>query len=276
MDENRPQTHGPQHHSYRLKPAILVLIGLVGGVALYFAVMAWYFTGVDPGGGPSGPEGRDETMSPSTDRGKGNFALEKTVLKTPEASAIPAQQATPPTAEKEISFELGGGVRLELVLIPAGEFKMGSPNSDNNAEQGEKPQHQVRITKPFYLGRYLVRQEQWEAVMGDNPSYLKEAKNPVESASWEDCQKFLGKLNEKFGRSGDISSCRPKRSGNMPAGPGARRTSASATISRGWTNLRGMTRTRTKSRIPWREKAEFLGAIRHAWERLGVVRRLVR
>ena len=112
--------------------------------------------------------------------------------KTSEASTIPA-------VEKEISFELGGGVRLELILIPAGEFKMGSPDSDNNNETGVKPQHRVRITKPFYLGTYLLRQEQWEAVMGNNPSYCKGPKNPVESVSWEDCQKFLGKLNEKFG-----------------------------------------------------------------------------
>ena len=49
MDEGRLETHGPKHHSYRLKPAILILIGLVVGGAIYFAVMAWYFTGVDPG-----------------------------------------------------------------------------------------------------------------------------------------------------------------------------------------------------------------------------------
>ena len=55
----------------------------------------------------------------------------------------------------------------------------------------EKPQHRVRITKPFYLGKYLVTQEQWEAVMGNNPSHFKGPKNPVETVSWVDCQKFL-------------------------------------------------------------------------------------
>ena len=94
-------------------------------------------------------------------------------------------------------MDLGGGVKLEMVLIPAGEFMMGSPDSDKDACGGEKPQHRVRITKPFYLGKYLVTQEQWEAVMGNNPSHFKGPKNPVEKVSWEDCQQFLGKLNAK-------------------------------------------------------------------------------
>jgi formylglycine-generating enzyme required for sulfatase activity len=100
---------------------------------------------------------------------------------------------------KPLAVDLGGGVKLELVLIPAGEFKMGSPDSDKSAFPGEKPQHRVRITKPFCLGKYLVTQEQWEAVMGNNPSSFKGPKNPVEEVSWDDCQKFLEKLNAKVG-----------------------------------------------------------------------------
>ena len=100
---------------------------------------------------------------------------------------------------KELTFDLGKGVKLEMVLIPAGEFLMGSPDSDKDAFPFEKPQHRVRITKPFYLGKYQVTQEQWEAVMGSNPSNFKGLKNPVETVSWEDCQKFLDKLNAKVG-----------------------------------------------------------------------------
>ena len=96
-------------------------------------------------------------------------------------------------------MDLGSGVKLEMVLIPAGEFLMGSPDSDNDASSDEKPQHRVRITKPFYLGKYLVTQEQWEAVMGNNPSHFKGPKNPVEQVSWDDCQEFLDKLNAKVG-----------------------------------------------------------------------------
>ncbi len=100
---------------------------------------------------------------------------------------------------KELTVDLGKGVKLEMVLIPAGEFLMGSPDSDRDAFPREKPQHRVRIARPFYLGKYLVTQEQWEAVMGGNPSRFKGPKNPVEKVSWDDCPKFLGKLNAKAG-----------------------------------------------------------------------------
>ena len=102
-------------------------------------------------------------------------------------------------APKEITVDLGGGLKLEVVLIPAGEFLMGSPDPDKDAQTQEKPQHRVRITKPFYLGKYPVTQEQWEAVMGGNPSHFKGPMSPVEMVSWDDCQKFLNKLSAKSG-----------------------------------------------------------------------------
>ena len=112
----------------------------------------------------------------------------------------------------------------------------------------EKPQHRVRITKPFYMGKYLVTQEQWEAVMGNNPSHFKGPKNPVEQVRWDDCQEFLDKLNE-VGAQRASSCCRGRRSGNTPAGRGARRGIASATMSRSWANMRGTKRTRAARRI---------------------------
>ncbi len=102
----------------------------------------------------------------------------------------------------ELSVNLGGGVALEMVLLPAGEFMMGSPDSDKDAQDQEKPQHRVRITKPFYLGKYLVTQEQWQAVMDKNPSRFQGPKNPVENVSPDDCQVFLDKLNAKAGAEG--------------------------------------------------------------------------
>jgi formylglycine-generating enzyme required for sulfatase activity len=95
---------------------------------------------------------------------------------------------------KKLAVDLGGGVKLDLVLIPAGSFTMG----DDSA----KPAHKVTITKPFYLGKYEVTQEQWEALMGSNPSNFKSPKNPVEMVSWDDCQQFLVKLNAKSGGQG--------------------------------------------------------------------------
>jgi formylglycine-generating enzyme required for sulfatase activity len=88
-----------------------------------------------------------------------------------------------------------GSVALDLVLIQPGSFTMGDDGGDGSAE---KPAHKVTISKPFYLGKYEVTQDQWEAVMGANPSYFKGPENPVEDVSWDDCQKFLKKLNERL------------------------------------------------------------------------------
>ena len=79
------------------------------------------------------------------------------------------------------------GVTMEFILIRPGTFTMGS----------DKDAHKVTLTKPFYLGKYEVTQEQWEKVMGSNPSRFKGAKNPVEQVSWTDCQSFVAKLQEK-------------------------------------------------------------------------------
>jgi formylglycine-generating enzyme required for sulfatase activity len=85
---------------------------------------------------------------------------------------------------------------MDFVLIPAGTFKMGSDTGDSD----EKPVHEVRLSKAFYLGKHEVTQGQWQAVMGSNPSYFKgEATLPVEQVSWEDVQEFLRKLNAKEG-----------------------------------------------------------------------------
>lgn len=97
-------------------------------------------------------------------------------------------------SKRTIVLDVGGGVQMELVLIPPGSFFMG----DDKGEDDEKPVHKVTITRPFYLGKDLVTQEQWQAVMGSgNPSSHKGPKNPVESIDWLTCQKFIEKLNTK-------------------------------------------------------------------------------
>jgi formylglycine-generating enzyme required for sulfatase activity len=124
-----------------------------------------------------------------------------------EGGDVPGQWTRPSTTpanpfpgrDKQVSFDLGAGIKLEMVLIPEGEFLMGSPDSEEKANVDEKPAHRVRITAPFYMGKHLVTQEQWEAVMGDNPSMFRDPKNPVETVSWDDCQSFLDKLNGKLG-----------------------------------------------------------------------------
>ena len=65
--------------------------------------------------------------------------------------------------------EVRNSIGMEFVLIPAGEFLMGS--IDRLEE--ERPVHKVQISQPFYLGKYAVTQAEWEAVMGNDPSRFK-------------------------------------------------------------------------------------------------------
>ncbi len=92
--------------------------------------------------------------------------------------------------------DLGKGIKLQMALIPAGKFMMGSPETEKNRAEDEI-QHEVTITKPFYIGTYEVTQEQWQAVMGNNPSEVKGAKLPLTNVSWGMCQDFIKKLNDK-------------------------------------------------------------------------------
>ncbi len=80
---------------------------------------------------------------------------------------------------------------IEFIPIPAEDFMMGSNEYDD-----EKPVHNVNIENPFYLGKYPVTQEQWEKVMGSNPSHFKGNNLPVDSVSWDDVQEFINKLNK--------------------------------------------------------------------------------
>jgi len=93
-------------------------------------------------------------------------------------------------------INLGENLKLEMVLIPAGKFIMGSSESEKGRLYNET-QHEVTLTKPFYMGKYEVTQEQWESVMGSNPSDTKGANLPVTQVSWNDCQGFIKRLNAK-------------------------------------------------------------------------------
>lgn len=96
------------------------------------------------------------------------------------------------------SIDLGNGIQMEFVLLNPGSFTMGS--SLYAGEGDEAPEHRVAITAPFYLGKYEVTQQQWESLMGNNPSRFKGERHPVDSVSWDDAQRFLFKLQEKTGR----------------------------------------------------------------------------
>ena len=89
------------------------------------------------------------------------------------------------------------GVVLEMVKIKAGTFTMGSPEGEKGRYNDEK-QHQVTLTKDYWLGKFEVTQAQWQAVMGNNPSNFKGDNRPVENVSWNDAKEFCNKLNKKY------------------------------------------------------------------------------
>ena len=85
----------------------------------------------------------------------------------------------------------------DMVPVEGGTFKMGAtPEQGSDTYSNEKPVHQVTLND-FYISKYEVTQELWQAVMGNNPSNFKNnPQNPVENVSWNDCQEFIKKLNK--------------------------------------------------------------------------------
>ena len=103
-------------------------------------------------------------------------------------------------ATPAIDEDANASSRIELVRISAGTFMMGAlPNDDEASKterpRTERPRHKVEISRDFYVGKYPVTQELWEAVMGNNPSHFKGEDCPVETVSWFDCVAFCNKLS---------------------------------------------------------------------------------
>jgi formylglycine-generating enzyme required for sulfatase activity len=116
-----------------------------------------------------------------------------TVTSTPLSTESPIPQTS-------FTENLPNGITLEMVSLPAGQFLMGSPDSDPDARDNEKPQHQVQVNS-FAIGKYPVTQAQYQAVMGTNPSRFKNNRqNPVEQVSWNDAQAFCQKLSQITGK----------------------------------------------------------------------------
>jgi formylglycine-generating enzyme required for sulfatase activity len=135
-------------------------------------------------------------------------------------------------AANRVSVDLGGGVSLKLVRIPAGRFTMGSPKSDVDfirRKYGEffndlpdkitaaEQLHEVAITRPFFMGVYEVTQAEYEKVMGKNPSAFAPAgaakkqvagedtaQFPVEMVSWDEAMAFCRALGKRFKKDFDL------------------------------------------------------------------------
>ncbi len=128
------------------------------------------------------------------------LALCSFALHHAKVSAKEPPQASAGITSKQLTLDLGKGVAMNLVLIPAGKFSMGSPEGEEDRQPNEGPQHEVTISKPFYVGVYEVTQEQYGAVTGANPSNFKGAQNPVEQVSCDEAVEFCKKLSAKTGK----------------------------------------------------------------------------
>src|SRR5262249_53984440 len=108
-----------------------------------------------------------------------------------------AEYARRAKLEPTLTLDLGGGVRWEGVLIPAGSFVMGSPPGEAKKEEESaiEKQHKVTITQPFYLGKYELTQAQYVKVMAANPSISKGDDLPVHNVTWQNAQDFCDKLS---------------------------------------------------------------------------------
>jgi len=122
-------------------------------------------------------------------------------------AAAPAA-AAPQTADSGKTF-LENAIGMRFVLVPAGEFRMGSPESEQDRERNEGPTHLVRLSRPYLLGIQQVTQGQFEKVLGFNPSFFHShgkgsmyvggqdtSKFPVEQVSWFDAVEFCQELSE--------------------------------------------------------------------------------
>ena len=92
------------------------------------------------------------------------------------------------------------GVSFTMVYVKGGTFTMGATGEqgDEDPYDDEKPAHRVTLSD-YHIGQTEVTQELWQAVMGSNPSDFRGSKRPVECVSWDDCQRFINKLNSLTG-----------------------------------------------------------------------------
>jgi len=144
---------------------------------------------------------------------------ETTVIEEPieedddEVTVVPIDDDVPPfinengeklTPSQKIVID---NLISNMVRVEGDTFTMGSATKKgfwekmaDEADSDERPAHQVTLSS-FSLGRYEVTQEEWETVMGENPSKFKGNKKcPVENVSWDDCQVFIKKLNMMTGK----------------------------------------------------------------------------
>ena len=185
---------------------VLGVLALVAGIT----VIVWPGTKpAPPGGGGLGTgtaraTGMGGAERPGTGAGQTQTASSRLLPGTPRATTRGTGNAVrPPIGPNERTVDLGENVTMQLALIPAGTFTMGTPAGEMGRYSDEGPPHKVTLTKSFYMGVTEVTQAQWEAVMGhdSNPSYFFTGIDlPVEEVSWDNAMGFCSKLSQKAGK----------------------------------------------------------------------------
>jgi formylglycine-generating enzyme required for sulfatase activity len=139
-----------------------------------------------------------------------------TPTRTPTQTATPTHPPTntpvprsgifaDPYHKKEVTVDLGGGVRLAMIYIQGGSFRMGSPSGESGRWDDEGPVHTVELDG-FWMGKFEVTQAQYRTIMGTNPSSFKGDNRPVENVSWNDAMAFCRKLSSKTGKTFTLPS----------------------------------------------------------------------
>ena len=132
-------------------------------------------------------------------------AFEFTVITIDRTGKQINQQSGKAQSFKE---NLGNQVALEMVMLPGGDFQMGSPSDEPQRSSSESPQHSVSV-KPFFMGKYAVTQAQWKAVaalpkikedLSPAPSNFQGDNRPVEGVSWNQAVEFCDRLAKHTGR----------------------------------------------------------------------------
>jgi formylglycine-generating enzyme required for sulfatase activity len=122
---------------------------------------------------------------------------------------VPYEKLRNPGEIREI--EIVTGVRMKFSWIPPGKATLGAPEFEKKKCPRDEVEHEY-TSKGYWLGKCAVTQAEWQAMMGDNPSWfskdgggkekvagLETGRFPVEQVSWQDCARFLGKLNDRGG-----------------------------------------------------------------------------
>ena len=123
-------------------------------------------------------------------------AKEAKTAQEPNATVLQKKAAATAGLPLTKTIDLGNEVNMAVVFIPAGEFDMGSP-MDEPKRDSDEAQHHIKLTKPFYIGKFEVTQLQYRVIVNENPSKFGGDKLPVDNVNWYEASRFLKKLSDK-------------------------------------------------------------------------------